>query len=490
VTQHDEPSATHRPTRRAVLASTLAAAASASIADPARAEPEIVLNDASGLDPTPVARHVVLGPDSEAKNLAKLRAELRAAEAAGRPVAMGVARHSMGGQSLAREGTALTFDMPVCIPDRASNTYRAQAGTRWRDVIKTLDPLGFSPVVMQSNNDFGVASAFSVNAHGWPVAHGPFGSTVRSLRMMLADGSVVTCSLNENAELFRHAMGGYGLFGIILDLDVEMVPNAALLPRFEPLPAGAFAPRFLATCNDPAVNMAYGRLDVSRRHFLEQALLVSYRPAPAVPGPLPSAHAGGVVSVLSREIYRAEIGSDFAKRFRWFMETTVGPRLEAGCVTRNSLLDEPVAALAGHDPVRTDILHEYFLPAERLADFLAACRDVITNSRQGLLNVTMRYVAADRQSVLAYAPAPRISAVMSFSQAKTAEAEADMQQMTRNLIERVLAVGGSFYLPYRLHARREQVARAYPAVAGFVAVKRQYDPSLRFQNALWTKWIA
>jgi FAD/FMN-containing dehydrogenase len=127
---------------------------------------------------------------------------------------------------------------------------------------------------------------------------------------------------------------------------------------------------------------------------------------------------------------------------------------------------------------------------ERFDDFLAACRDVIPNSRQDLLNVTVRYVAADKQSVLAYAPAPRISAVMSFSQAKTAEAEADMQQMTRSLIECVLAVGGSFYLPYRLHARREQVARAYPAIAGFVTVKRQYDPALRFQNALWAKWLA
>jgi FAD/FMN-containing dehydrogenase len=90
------------------------------------------------------------------------------------------------------------------------------AGARWADVIKYLDPIGFSPTVMQSNNDFGVASTFCVNAHGWPTPHGPFGSTVKSLRMILADGSIVTCSRTENADLFAHAMGGYGLFGIIL----------------------------------------------------------------------------------------------------------------------------------------------------------------------------------------------------------------------------------------------------------------------------------
>jgi FAD/FMN-containing dehydrogenase len=73
---------------------------------------------------------------------------------------------------------------------------------------------------MQSNNDFGVASTFCINAHGWPVPHGPFGSTVRSLRLMLADGSLLECSRTSNPELFSLAMGGYGLFGIIVDLEV------------------------------------------------------------------------------------------------------------------------------------------------------------------------------------------------------------------------------------------------------------------------------
>ena len=80
---------------------------------------------------------------------------------------------------------------------------------------------------MQSNSDFGVGSTFCVNAHGWPVPHGPFGSTVKAIRMVLADGTLMQCSRSENAELFALAMGGYGLFGIIVELDVEMAPNHA-----------------------------------------------------------------------------------------------------------------------------------------------------------------------------------------------------------------------------------------------------------------------
>jgi FAD/FMN-containing dehydrogenase len=464
--------------------------ASAALPRTARSADEAVLDDASHLNATPVARHVVIRPDGEAALIERLRRELRDAAAAGRPVAMGTARHSMGGQSLARHGTALTFATPVCEPDRSAATYRAQLGTRWRDVIAALDPIGFSPKVMQANNDFGVASTFSVNAHGWPVPCGPMGSTVRALRLMLADGAIVTCSRQENAELFRHAMGGYGLFGIILDLDVEMTPNLLLAPSFEHLPGAAFGARFPAVCADPSVAMAYGRLDVSRDNFLKDALLISYRPQPTPASGLPAATDGaGIGSSLERQVYRAEAGSERAKHFRWYLESTLEPRVGAVAVTRNRLLNESAALLAERNPKRTDILREYFVASDRFPAFLAACREAILKTRLDLLNVTLRFVTADPDSALAYAPTTRIAAVMSFSQARTAKADAEMQAMTRDLIERVLAIGGSFYLPYRLHARADQMARAYPALAEFAECKGRYDPGRLFRNALWDKWL-
>ncbi len=79
---------------------------------------------------------------------------------------------------------------------------------------------------------------------------------------------------------------------------------------------------------------------------------------------------------------------------------------------------------------------------------------------------------------------------MLFVQPMTSEADADMQAMTEKLIDHVLSVGGSFYLPYRLHATREQVRKAYPRTDEFIAAKRRYDPQLRFRNAMWDKYFA
>jgi FAD/FMN-containing dehydrogenase len=477
--------------RRSMLAGSATVAATLALPCGAPAEPPVRLNDASRLNPTPVARHWVAGEFAEDRFVERLRQELKDAAAAGRPVAVGAARHSMGGQSLPRDGTAIAFGASTCVPDGPSRTYRVLAGARWRQVIAALDPLGFSPAVMQSNHDFGVGATFSVNAHGWPVPYGPCGTTVRSLRMMLADGTIVTCSREENAELFSLAMGGYGLIGIILDLELDMVENVLLKPAFAVMPAQEFSGRFLqAVEGESGVRMAYGRLSVARLEFFAEALMVAYRPAPGAPQTLPPPASGGVISALTREVYRAQIGSERAKRARWFAETVAGPRASSGIATRNSLLNESVAALAGRDRRRTDILHEYFLPPDRLDDLIAACRQVIPDSSLEFLNVTLRYVRADPVSVLAFASAPRIAAVMSFSQEMTPAAEAEMIRITRELIDRVLALGGTFYLPYRLHARPEQIAQAYPGLTRFIERKRHYDPTLLFRNVMWDTYFA
>lgn len=486
----DGPRAT-RISRRALLT---AAAALAALPAAARgAVAGAALDDASRLNSTPVARHwrpaQVTGPSW----LDALRAELKQAAAERRPVVVGAARHSMGGQALARDGVAMTLDVRANSPerwieiDREARTYRVAAGARWRQVIGALDPLGLSPAVMQSNHDFGVAATLSVNAHGWPVPHGPFGSTVRSFRLVLASGDVVTCSRTAEPELFALVMGGYGLLGVVTDLELDAAPNARLRPTYELLPAAAIGPRMVAAITgDPTVPMAYGRLAVDAARFLREAMLITYRPVPGAP---PALTSGGFMVTVSREVFRAQIGSDRGKRARWYAETVAGPRASSGIASRNRLLNEPVANLAGRDRSRTDILHEYFLPDAGLGTFLAACRTAIPASRQDLLNVTLRYVQEDRDSVLAYARGPRIAAVMLFSQRMTRVDDEDMAAMTRKLIDAALDAGGTFYLPYRLHARPDQIARAYPRLDEFREGKRRHDPGLLFQNFLWTTYL-
>jgi FAD/FMN-containing dehydrogenase len=115
---------------------------------PARAQspaPTLLLDDASRLNAVPIARHWRPGRVIGEAWLAALRAELKTASAEGRPVSVGAARHSMGGQALARDGVAMTLDVKPAAEawieiDRDAKTFRVAAGARWRQVIGTLDP--------------------------------------------------------------------------------------------------------------------------------------------------------------------------------------------------------------------------------------------------------------------------------------------------------------------------------------------------------------
>lgn len=449
---------------------------------------ETHLNDASLLSPTPVHKHIIVKDDPGETLLTRLRQELKEAQSENRPVNIGAARHSMGGQAIPRNGHAITFETGFFEPDTRNQTYRCSAGLRWDSAIAQMDPLGFGPKVMQSNNDFGIGATFCVNAHGWPVPYSAMGSTVRRFKMLLANGDHITCSRSENPDLFSLTMGGYGLTGLITEMEVEMVPNARLKPTFTEMPSREFGPRFIEAFKDPTIQMAYGRLNVDRAAFFEDALMITYSPTDDQ-SDLPPVASSGFVSKAAAKIFRAQLGNERMKRLRWWVETDLGSRIAAGETTRNNLINEPVVTLDDRDPNRTDILHEYFVAPDRFAEFIDMCKQVIPASYQEMLNITLRFVDRDTESVLAYVTEPRIACVMLFSQEMTKRAEADHKRMTQDLIDGVLSIGGTYYLPYRPHARLDQLRRGYIRAPEFADRKRALDPELRFRNTLWDTYL-
>ena len=176
-----------------------------------------------------------------------------------------------------------------------------------------LDPPGFSPAVMQSNNDFSVGGTLSVNAHGWPVAFGPFASTVRSFRLMLADGTVSPARAPRTPNCSARA-GGYGLFGIMLDAEIDMVDNELLRRRYEVVAADKFAQRFVAAATEPDVRMTYGRLSVAREDFWHRRCSAPIgRPLRAAALPRRAALEAPTASCRA-QLFRAQIGSERGKK--------------------------------------------------------------------------------------------------------------------------------------------------------------------------------
>ena len=230
--------------------------------------------------------------------------------------------------------------------------------------------------------------------------------------------------------------------------------------------------------------MAYGRLSVDPATFLEESILTVFRHRPTSNGRVPPLREPIFVPI-TRAIFRRSVGSDRGKAQRWWIEKHLSGLSGLTAFSRNQLLNTSVEVYGNRSEASTDILHEYFVPPEQVAPFVDSLRRIVRRHRPDLLNVTLRNVHRDPDSFLSYARAEMFGLVILFNHPRTPAADAGMAAMTRELIDAVLRVGGTYYLPYRLQATPSQFSRAYPQGAEFFALKRKYDPSELFQNRFY-----
>jgi FAD/FMN-containing dehydrogenase len=445
-------------------------------------------NDASRLDETAVAKTWKI-PDDESAAEKQLADLLQYARTNHLKISIAGARHSMGGHTIYPNG--IVIDM---LPfnrmelDETNLILHAQAGACWSEVIQFLNKRGLSVEVMQSNDDFSIGGSISVNCHGWQFNRPPIASTIESFRLMLADGRIVKCSRTENHELFSLVLGGYGLFGIILDVGLHIVPNEKYRIERLIVPAADYA-KILheKTFGSNDVQMVYGRLNVEPENFLKQGTLNIFHQLPAT-NLLVSSLGEIKFAELKRIVFRSSADSDYGKNLRWQAETLLDSYLSGNIFERNAILYEPVSVFQDHGKNSTDILVECFVPPKQFEPFLAELRKIIPTNHVDLLNVTVRDINRDDDAFLHYADKNMLSLVMLFSQTRDAAGEEKMSKATQEIIAAALRHDGRYYLPYRLHATPEQFNEAYPQAKKFFELKRKYDPDELFQNKFYLKY--
>jgi len=81
------------------------------------------------------------------------------------------------------------------------------------------------------------------------------------VRILLSSGEIKNCGATENAELFHNALGGYGLMGIILDVDLDVVENEMYVWKTHYMDYQDFADYYKKmSMGTPCSGWPYGRL--------------------------------------------------------------------------------------------------------------------------------------------------------------------------------------------------------------------------------------
>ncbi len=438
------------------------------------------VNDVTRLNPIEVER--VVAPTS-IEEIAALVASHDG------PISIGGGRFSQGGQTACTG--CLFIDMRTMNRiqniDVAQRRITVESGVTWRQIQEAVDPLDLSPKIMQSFSNFTVGGSISVNCHGDYVGLGPLVSSLVSMRLVMADGAIVTASRDENTDLFSAAVGGYGGVGVIVEATLDLAQNTRLERKTQLMNVSSY-PQWradnIAQSDTAILHHAviyppdYRRLIANTSSLTDRQVTIPHRLAPLGE---PGAFERGMLSFVT--------DSDFGKAFREnvYDAITVGG---TEVVWRNYEAAQDAMSLEPASRAKsTYVLQEYFVPTDRYDAFVTRMSDILRKHKVNVLNVAVRHSTADRETLLSWAPDDVFSFVLYCEQRTDAKAREKVAVWTRELVDAAIAEGGAHYLPYQIHATPEQFLKAYPRAPEFFALKQRVDPTYKFRNRLWETYF-
>ena len=441
--------------------------------------PERIINDVTQINPVVVAQ--VFRPSS----VADLQERLRSSTG---PVSVGGGRFSMGGQTASSQ--SLHVDMrglnQVVEFSKEARIIKVQTGIRWCDIQRFIDPHDLSIKIMQTYANFTVGGALSVNCHGRYMGHGPLILAVRSVQVVLADGSLVRASRTENSDIFFGTIGCYNGLGIIVTAELDLEANLAVRREYHKLARAEYAAYFANTIRDnPEAVFHNGDMYPPAFANMRAVTWVKTTEKPTVKTRL----------MPLRESYPLE------RYFLWaFTETILGNWRREHIIDPLIYRSQPIHWRnyeAGYDVAeleprsrtkRTYVLQEYFVPVRHFDAFAQQMSEIFNRHRVNVINVSIRHAHADSGSYLAWAREEVFAFVVYYKQRTSEVAKSQVAIWTRELIDAALSVGGAWYLPYQAHATPAQFHRGYPDARKLFALKEKLDPDCRFRNVFWNTY--
>jgi decaprenylphospho-beta-D-ribofuranose 2-oxidase len=424
-----------------------------------------------------------------------IRSVLRRAQRQNVPVCMMGTGHNLGGHAFV-DG-AMVLDMRrfnrVCSVDREQKCIKVESGIIWDKIQETINPLGLALKSMQSDNIFTVGGSLAANAHGRDTRFSTIVESLLGFRIMLADGSVVSVSRSENPELFRNAIGGYGLFGVILDVDLALVDDCVYEQSSTVIPLRALWEYFENEVSaNPATELFLARPSISPACFLDDTIVTTWRRTERV-------RKGLFRLDRERNVARDQFLFGLSRRYtwgktlRWQAEKYLaGYRTAKALVSRNNAMRPPVSAikmLEHNSQKDTDAIQEFFVPIPQFMTFMDGMRSILQEEGTNLLGVTLRFVKAKNETALSYAPnEDAFSVILYFNEVCSAEGREKANTLINRLVHLSVNCGGTFYLTYARELEMACLRKAYSEIDAFFQRKHAVDPENRFTSRFFEQY--
>ncbi|MFD0694653.1 FAD-dependent oxidoreductase [Paenibacillus sp. GCM10027628] len=438
------------------------------------------VTDYSRLHPVKVKR-VVKGKEEE-----QLVALIREAKQNHWSISISGQRHSQGGHTYYQDGIVvdMTSYNQILSFEPKEKRIRVQAGATWNDIQNAINPYGLSVKTMQSQNIFTVGGSISINAHGRDIRNGSLIKSVESFRLLTADGEIMEVSRTEHADLFPLVLGGYGLFGIILDVTLTLTDNEMYTISSDRMSVRDYGSYFKDKVkSNPDIHMHIARVSVAPGTFLTDMYAINYQVDPTTP-------LEGHDTLRTREswviptklIFNLNRSWTWGRDAFWELQKNYFAKEQGHSISRNNAMRSESEFMEYRQAGENDLLQEYFIPVDEFAGFLEDMKRVLSKEELDLLNITVRYVNQDQEAVLSYAREDMFALVCLFHVPLTTQDQLKVKTGIGHILDEVIKHNGTYYLPYAPYPSLEQFRTVYPKYEAFFRKKDLYDPTHLFIN--------
>lgn len=399
-------------------------------------------------------------------------------------ISIGGGRFSMGGQTATEHATQIDMREYNRVIELSTERKEitVQSGATWRQVQEAIDPYDLSVQIMQSYANFTVGGALSVNAHGRYIGLGPVILSVKSIGIVLADGSYLTASPTEHADIFYGAIGGYGGIGVITEATLALADNVRVHRVSRVMPLERYQEFFRREIRDNP-DVIFQNADIYPDAY-DTVRVTSYEktdlPLTRDERLIPADEDYGVNRSMIAFISEAPGG-------KMFRQHLLDPYIYSNerVTWRNYEASYSVAELEPESRTQsTYVLQEYFVPVDRLESFVPAMAKILNDNAVNVMNISIRHAHPDSGSLLSWAQQEVFAFVLYYKQGTSQEDKQRVGDWTRQLIDAAIAEGGRYYLPYQIHATTAQFKAAYPGWEKYFELKKTVDPTNKFSNKL------
>jgi FAD/FMN-containing dehydrogenase len=404
-------------------------------------------------------------------------------------------RHSMGGQPFAADGVLIDTRKlaRVLAFDAERGLIEVESGLQWPQLLEYLtasqrdQPQHWTFSQKPAGADrISIGGSLSANIHGRGLTQPPFIDEIESFKLVSATGQLLACSREQNPELFKLAIGGYGLFGFVYSVTLRLVPRRKLERVVEVRDVAVINAAFAERIRE---GYLYGdfqyAIDDQSVDFLRRGVFSCYRPVPD-DTPMPGAQR----ELSNRDwvdlLHLAHTDKSAAfKRYADYYFSTTGQlywsdehQMTVYPENYHREIDRRTAA-----PNRaTESITEIYCERPQLEPFMEDVRQLARREKFEIIYGTVRLIEQDRESFLAWARKPYACVIFNLHVEHTSTGTIHAGDAFRRLIDAGIKHGGSYYPTYHRYALKRQVDACFPQFRDFLLLKRKYDPQELFQS--------